>query len=92
MVVYAIEGCRADPIGVIQLLGLTRSYFSDNAMHSPRCVDVKADGLAKIVQPKQRRRGRICRICGLENAAGFEETVAHTISIYIRNRRYHYDC
>ena len=52
-------------------------------MYRPRCVDVKADGLAEIVQPEQRCRGCICSVYRLENAPAFEETVGNAISIRI---------
>jgi hypothetical protein len=52
-------------------------------MHLSVCVDVKADGLAEIVQPEQRCRGCICSFYRLENAAFFEEAVGNAISICI---------
>jgi hypothetical protein len=52
-------------------------------MHLPRLVDVKADGLAEIVQPKQRCRGRIDSIYCLENAVAFKKAVSHTTCICI---------
>ena len=52
-------------------------------MHLSVCVDVKADGLAEIVQPEQRCRGGICSVYRLENAAVFEETVGNTIPICV---------
>ena len=52
-------------------------------MHRPLCVDVKPDGLAKIVQPEQRCRVRISCIYCLENVDLFVETVGHAFSIYI---------
>src|SRR5258708_35580451 len=52
-------------------------------MQRPVCVDVKADGLARIVQPEQRCRGCICSVYCLENAAVFEKTVGNAISICI---------
>src|SRR5260221_1659754 len=52
-------------------------------MQRPVCVDVKADGLARIFQPEERRRGCIGSVYCLENAAVFEETVVTAISICI---------
>ena len=52
-------------------------------MHRPVCVDVKAYGLAKIVQPEQRCRHCICSVYCLENPVAFEETVGNAISICI---------
>src|SRR5258708_16199915 len=78
-----MERCRADPGGVVRLRARTCRYVADNAMQRPVCVDVKADGLARIVQPEERRRGCICSVYCLENAAVFEETVGNAISICI---------
>src|SRR5260221_1251000 len=52
-------------------------------MHRPVCVDVKTDGLARIVQPEQRCRGCIISVYCLENAVAFEESVGNAISICI---------